>query len=216
MDVFSSGRDPYGEPGVKTRSEIIRRLRTLSYRYVKRSVATSQERRHLNCVYNQSFHRLNRDEPARSMDPDPSKMAPTHSVTLVVIQPEAPTRLCAYGIDKPESWAGDICDRDDTARACPKFKPLKDGAEAKAEAEAKLADDNWVLANMKDIAALQWVLGDRVHKVGLSWYQRILLWFQSRNVRVEPPEESELPLLPDSTLEGFWDKHDDSTHDSGA
>jgi hypothetical protein len=135
-----------------------------------------------------------------------AEMASKRSITLLVIQPDEPARLCSYGSQDPSSWNGVICDDDNITKACPMFQPLVDSEQARVEAETLLADDEWVLTNMKDVAALQWVLGDRVYKKGLNWFQRLKLWIQVKMTRV--PKPIFLPELPAN----IWDDDPVGSH----
>ena len=188
---------------MKSRSDIEKRLRSLRVKYAKRYVSASQERTHRNCVHNVEHAPRDMHEdskPSRSplrRGPQGRDAAPPRR-TLTVVRSEAPVRLCMYGCKDPASWAGDVCDSDDISRSCPKFEPLRSMEAARAEFLEKLADDEWVFDNHKDMAALQWALSDRMHKWGLSWWERLFLWLQVllfRRAKVAP--RLPLPELPE-------------------
>lgn len=106
------------------------------------------------------------------------------------------------------SWNGDIiCDSDDVASRCKWFKPAVDPEAAKREFLKVLSDDRLVYDKMKDVATLQWVLGERVHKLSLSLWERFVLFFVCLTTFVKKPKPT--PDLP--SLEGIWfDEHDSS------
>jgi hypothetical protein len=81
--------------------------------------------------------------------------------------------------------------------------------EAESHAESLLADDDWVFTNMKDVAALQWVLGDRVYKHELTLSQRIGRWFLRRFTKVVPALPH--PEDPPDISSDIWSDSDDSS-----
>jgi len=66
-----------------------------------------------------------------------------------------------------------------------------------------LSDDEYVFDNYRDMAAFQWVLSDRLHKMPLSWWETLILWFQvllHRRARMVPP-------LPEPELtDDLWEE----------
>lgn len=165
-----------------------------------------------NCVYNEEHHPVPLHTP--SSDGTELDVAPRRSKTLIVMQPDAPVRLCMYGSDDASTWAGVVCDNESVARRCPKFKPKVTVSEATAKAESLLADDDWVFEHMKDVAALQWVIGDRIYKHEPTTLQRIQRWLIRRFTKVAPalpPPEDTVDLPSD-----IWDDSDDSSFDSRA
>jgi hypothetical protein len=131
-----------------------------------------------------------------------------------------------YGADDPMNWPGDVCD-DDVAKRCKWFKPKKSAKEAHDEFMELLVDDEWVYENHRDVAALQWVLDNKGHRVSrrfLSVWERIWLWFVVCFTFVKKPAPSLPPFEDigdvdlmegkcDEELVGVWD--DDSSEDSG-
>jgi len=155
---------------VKSREEVLRRLKKLRARYLRRHLRLSQDRRPRNCSYNHEVQA----SPARSRFSDPGDdvsgpgderpVQPARSSSLVVLQDDPSVRVCLYGCEDPATWAGDLCYTDEKAESCGWFKPEKDPAEAEREFDAMLADDKYVYDHYPDVAALQWVLEDRVHR----------------------------------------------------
>jgi len=188
---------------VKSEDAIRSRLRKLRGRYLRKYVSSSQERRHENCVHNQKMTPLNRDPQVMTE----LEMAPRVSSSIIVIQPDFPVRLCVHGIDDPSSWNGDLCDSDDVARSCKNFTPRVTSDQAETEFKSLLEDDAYVLENYKDIAALQWVLDERVHMISPSLLERVLLWVTTSFSRVPKRNGSpEVPALP----EEIWDDTDEA------
>lgn len=105
-------------------------------------------------------------------------LVPHHQVTLVVLKDEdnGPAPLCMYGSEDPTTWSGDFC-LEDKPKSCSVFKPRVSLEEAREEFSNLLADDEYVYNNMKDIAALQWVINKRVAFWKLSVFEKIALWF---------------------------------------
>lgn len=193
---------------MKSLETVERRLRTLRVRYIKQHISASQERLPKNCVFNYEQIPTGYYEKSRSIDVD---IAPRSSVTLVVIQPEAPLRLCMYGAEDPSKWLGDVCDKAETARGCGWFKPKTSVDEAKDEFVSLLADDEYTYDNYRDVATLQWVLNDRVHKKALSMWERLVIWIYSFFIRVRPP----VPQLPEGEIpDDLW-SDDDTSSNSG-
>ena len=186
---------------MKTHSDIENRLQHLRLRYTQKYVSKSQERCYLNCRFN--YKQVPRGTYQKNKSSS-VPMASRRNVTLVVIQPEKPIHICMYGSDDPANWPGSICDSDDVAKKCSWFNPLKNANDARAEFDAKLADDEYIFENHRDIATLQWVLGDglRVHKMKMPWWMSILLWFRIRRVKVLPPAPQDQEPAISSDL---WD-----------
>src|SRR5690606_9151048 len=133
-----------------------------------------------------------------------------------------PVRLCMYiapseedGVDSV--WNGDICDRDAVAQHCKFFKPKFGTTESvTAEFDNLLADDEYTLKNYPDIAALQWVLVDRIHKQKLGFFQRflyILSVFFIKRRPLPPILYSGVAEPEDGASEEYWN---DSNQNSGA
>lgn len=177
---------------MKSKADVERRLRSLRVKYAKKYVAKTQERAHRNCVYNHEHVPVGR--PAQKDGPD-GKLVPRRQVTLMVLQPDQSVRLCMYGCGDTANWPGDVCDSDDVSRSCPKFKPRQSMESAKAEFMEHLKDDEWVFEHHKDLAAFQWVLEDRLHRMQLSWLERLMLWFYAVLFRRAKPSP-QLPAPP--------------------
>jgi hypothetical protein len=186
---------------VKSESDILKRLKNLRVRYARRFISLSQERKPENCSFNFEHSSKGTYEDSNFMDID---RAPIKSVTLIVIKPEIPTRLCMYGSENPETWNGIICDRDEISKSCKYFIPKQNFTQAKENFLDILSDDEYVYENYKDIAALQWVLGDRIHKSGLSLFERFKFWIHSIKLRIYKPK-----LIPSSL--NPWDEENDNT-----
>ncbi len=133
-------------------------------------------------------------------------ISPRKQTTLLVIQDDSPIHLCMYGSDDMTTWSGDICNDDSVARSCKYFKPLVSPDQARSDFLETLSDDKYTHDNYRDIATLQWVLNDRVYKMSLSWWERLILWFKTKFVRVRRPLKS--PPM-NSLPEDIWD--DDNT-----
>ena len=180
---------------------------------MKQHVGKSQARCHRNCQYN-----VEHSPEAQGRDPNVVELslAPREVTTTLVLERDEAVRLCMYGAEDPGQWPGDVCDDDDTARRCKWFKPKMAADAAQAEFEGLLADDEWVYENHRDMAALQWALGDRIHKHGLSLWERLWLFvfsFFARTPKPAPPlppfddisdEELEQGVV-DEELVGVWD-----------
>ena len=195
---------------MKPKETVERRLRTLRIRYAKKFILASQKRLHTNCVYNIEHSQTNWWSNKRVSESVEMDIAPHHSVTLLVIQPEQLSpRLCMYGAEDPAHWPGDICDSDDMSKRCKWFKPRYTVEQAKQKFFELLQDDKYVYDNFQDVASLQWVLEDRLYNHNLSWWERLIFWLKTRFIQVPKP----MPQLPPIDLpEGIWD--DDPPSDS--
>lgn len=166
---------------MKSREEVLRRLKKLRARYLRQYLRQSQDRRPHNCAYNHEVL----VPPAKSHlsdVPGPGEERPvTPAKSLVVLQGEpcgdAPIRVCLYGCEDPAGWTGELCYTEEKAGSCEWFKPEKDLAEAEREFDALLSDDAYVYENYRDVAALQWVLEDRVHRHRPGLIERFWRWF---------------------------------------
>lgn len=134
----------------------------------------------------------------------PAPIAPRDQVTLVVIQEDRPIGLCMYGASDASKWPGNICDDVATAKSCPMFNPRVTVEEAKAEFIDQLEDDEFVFNNYRDVATLQWVLGERVHDIPLTWWERLIVWFSMKSAKVLPPS----PQLPEPDANTLWTEDD--------
>ncbi len=187
---------------MRSQSDIDRRLRSLRVKYAKRYIARSQARVHTNCVFNAEHTPRNFIKSDKSDKSEELKLVPRRQVTLVVLRPELPIRLCMYGSQDMENWPGIVCDSDDVAKSCPMFKSKQSLDDSRAEFMEKLSDDEWVFDNHKDMAALQWVLNDRLHKMDLKWWELLYLWFHSIVLRRSKP----IPQLTEPNIPtDLWD-----------
>jgi len=110
-----------------------------------------------------------------------------------------------YGSESPSSWNGDVCDSDSKSYPCPLFRPLRNAESAADEFMESLLDDSHVFENYRDLAALQWVLGDR--RPTLPWYRRLLVFLTGKffpkavtALPSSPPPDG----APDPALEDLW------------
>lgn len=199
---------------MKTADEVRKRLEKLRTRCLRQHCATASAKKPSNCIHN--IEHIPRPQKARM--PTEVEKAPRVITTLVVIQPESPVRLCMYGSENPATWNGDICDDDATAASCQHFEPRVTEDQAVREFDDLMADDEYVVKNHADIAALQWVLGERVYRTPLSVWDRFLLWvdsFMRRVVRPPPrlPKFSRGHLTDPDPPEELW--QDADAEDSG-
>lgn len=188
---------------MKTRDEILSRLRKLRTRYATRYMESSRERLPCNCRHNHVHKSTNYSRQVTTAQP--TDIAPRSQVTLLVLQEDRPIGLCMYGSEDSSKWPGNICDSKETASECPYFTPKMSVAASQAEFFAKLEDDEFVFDNYRDIAALQWVLGERVHNHALSLWERVIFWFRSKSLRVLPPSGTS-----SSESDPIWNEDDNS------
>jgi hypothetical protein len=188
---------------VKSKETIRRRLRSLRIRHAKKYIEKSQKRKPENCTYNYS-HEYHAPTPEV---PTEYELAPRKSSSLVVFQEEGPIKLCLYGADKPSEWKGDVCDKDETAEGCEYFKPKVTVEEAQEDFKNLVADDEYVFKNYRDIATLQWVLGERVSNMPFTLIDRVVLFWHSVFRTADKLKETpELPEAPDD----LWPEDDNS------
>lgn len=189
---------------MKTKDDIIKRLKKLRIRYANKYVAKSQLRIHTNCVHNVKVDLPKNKYKSEQTD---SSLSPRKQVTLVVIQSDEPVGMCMHNSHNASKWAGNICDSDDVSASCSLFNSRISIEEAKSSFLESLQDDEYVFDNYRDIATLQWVIGERVYSYGLSWLERIFLWFRCKFMKTRKP----IQKLPNPELpEDLWDNHDSS------
>ncbi len=187
---------------MKSLSQVESRLKKLRIRYAHKYVEATQSRCFRNCEYNQE-HAPNELDYGRHLETE-WELAPRIQKTLIVFSEHKPVHLCMYGSDKG-TWPGDTCDEDDKARQCPMFKPRVSLEQAKSEFLDKLSDDEYVFDNYRDVATLQWVLGQRIHDVPLTLFERFLFWIKSKMWKPVPL----LPAASNSDIPSdLWDNHD--------
>lgn len=190
---------------MKTKEEVVRRLRKLRVRYLRKHLSLSQDRLPRNCVYNHEVvvgaakSHIPYEEAVPGAGQD-RPVASSRSTSLVVLQDdEPPMRVCTYGCEDPSTWSGDLCYTAERAASCGWFKPAKPVREAELEFDRLLEDDEYVRDRYPDVATLQWVLEDRVHKHRPGLMERILRWFFRSRTKAPPmlpPPEVEV-LGPD-------------------
>lgn len=196
---------------MKSQSQIEQRLSKLHSRYLRKHVNKVCSRSHLNCAYNEECAPpagLPR-KPGAYLDKERQFFIPRYQVTTVVFSQEnpKPVRLCMYKDDHGTQDL-DVCDSDSIAASCPKFKSRVSEDEAVAEFQEMLGDDKYVLANMPDLAALQWVLDTRVRFWSFTIWDYVIIWWHKlvrRRVKALP--SAPLEPLP----ENIWN---DPTQDS--
>ena len=194
---------------VKSKKQVEDRLKKLRVRYARKHMEASQKRCFKNCVHNHAHVPTQTPAVARK---DDFEMVPRRQVTLVVLQDEDPTvHLCMYGASDPATWPGDVCDDDSVARGCKVFEPRQTADQAKEEFLSSLSDDEHVFNNYRDVATLQWVLGERVHSMGLSIWERFLLWLRSKLIK----RDALVPQLPESSVpDDLWSENQGDTAQS--
>lgn len=190
---------------MKSKADVLKRLKKLRTRYAKSYIKCSQKREHLNCRYNHEQEPSQHDYSTVELE-----LAPRKSETVVLIQDDDSVFYCTYGSDDSEQWSGLICDKDEIARSCKWFVPSVSPKEAQDEFLELMGDDKLVYEEYRDIAILQWTLDDRVHKHALSWWERMILWLSSKIFRPKAP--AALPPAEDIP-EDLWN---DSSKNSGA
>lgn len=135
---------------MKSQTEVRKKLKDVKYSYLTKELKRSLKVCPQNCVYNYRHVELN-DEGE-----------------------EVEIGLCTYGADG--DWNGNICDDEETALACPVKKLLHTKEDVKRNFEKSLEDEVIVAHQYKDIAALQWVIGDKVYAWDLTFIQKLILW----------------------------------------
>jgi len=96
-----------------------------------------------------------------------------------------------------------MCDHDDIAKSCKMFNPLVSIEQAREEFLEKLSDDEYVFNNYRDMATLQWVIGQRVHEVPLTAWERFVFWLKAKLFKPEPRIEA----LPAAEIPSdIWDQ----------
>lgn len=182
---------------MKTKEDIEKRLKKLRLRYAHKYIQNSQERKHLNCVFNE-VHQTSALSYARTQAIE-MPVAPKEQATIVVFQNknDGLTHLCMYESNDAKNWQGLTCDSDEVSSSCSMFKPRTNVQDAKQEFLNLLVDDEYVFDNYRDVATLQWVLGERIHDVPLSLLDRLSIWVRSLFIRVPKPITKNLLSLSD-------------------
>lgn len=190
---------------MKTKEDVEKRLLKLRRRYAHKYIQKSQERKHLNCVYNE-VHNSTKLRYTHSVD---APLALRNQSTVVVFQNDdnGPVHLCMYDSGDAKEWKGSVCDSDEVSSSCPMFKPRLNLEDAKSEFLDSLADDEYVFNNYRDVATLQWVIGERIHLEPLSITDRIAFFMRSFFIRTpKPVTQLSLPLPED-----LWDDSSSNT-----
>ena len=178
---------------MKTKDDVEKRLKKLRHRYTHKYIQKTQERRHVNCEFNE-LHDTETVQYTRP--PVDFELSPKRQHTLVTLVDDSyRVHMCMYKSKSPLEWEGNTCNSDDVAKSCVMFKPRVSAEEAKNEFLELVADDEYVFDNYRDVATLQWVLGERVHSMSLSWWEKLILWISIYFSRVVKPTPT-LPLTP--------------------
>ncbi len=189
---------------MKTKDDILKRLKKLRIRYANKYVAKSQLRVHTNCIHNMKLSPPKNKYKSEQID---SSISPRKQVTLVIIQTDEPIGMCMHNSHDANKWAGNICDSDDVSDSCGLFSPKMSIDTAKNSFLESLQDDEYVFDNYRDMATLQWVIGERIYSYELSWLERIFLWFKHKLIRINKP----ILRLPNPKLpEDLWGNDDSS------
>lgn len=200
---------------MKSRSEILSRLKKLRLRYLKKYLKDTQSRVHHNCVYNVE-HRPKRllTSPIET----DLTISPRRTNSLVVIQsrnPPDPVHICTYGTSDG-AWNGDLCDKDNgVVKHCKFFTPRIPCGDAEKKFNDLISDDEYVADVYPDMAVLQWVLGRRMWSTDMSFIEKIRYaiskFFIMRNayhINNLPPSLEILSLQSNDPLERLWDDDD--------
>lgn len=143
---------------MRREAEVRKKLRQVKHQYLSRQYKEKLSLRPENCKYYYEHHEIDKETGK-----------------------EVVVGLCMYGSENPEEWPGTICE---TIEDCHHFEPKYTKEEVKAEFEESLKDEVVVAHQYKDIAALQWVLDDKVYSWDLAWYQRLHLWLLCLCMRI--------------------------------
>lgn len=159
---------------MKTTEEIQSRLLKLRKRHLSNYISKHNSRLPHNCIHN--YNHL--PAPLPNISDIEEKSVPRRSVSLIIIQEEKPIRICTYGSNDPANWNGDICDSELVSANCPYFTPSKEQHTLSQEFDEILSNDQKTLQEYPDVAALQWVLNDRVSRMNWSfkiWWVSLLM-----------------------------------------
>lgn len=148
---------------MKSEAEIKKRLREVKRKYLVQMLEDSLSAHHFNCVYNYKHTDKN-----------------------------GTAHICLLGAEKPEDWAGTVCDGDDISMSCPYFEPKKTRANIKEDFDAVMNDPVTLFAEYRDVAMLLWILEDNPNDTPENeelvlhppWYtrmyQRVSSFFRSK------------------------------------
>lgn len=181
---------------MKSHAEISNRLNKLLYRYLANYIKQTQARIHSNCVFN--LEHKPKKLTISHQDNVEFSFSPRKTNSLIVIQSNTPPNsvyICTYGMPN-SGWNGDICDStNNVASHCKWFQSKVSKLELESEFNELLKDDDYVLKNYPDIAALQWVLNERIRLTGSSIWDRITLFF----LMIWPAHKPKEKLLTEGT-----------------
>jgi len=91
--------------------------------------------------------------------------------------------LCMLDAEKPEDWAGTICEDPIDAQRCPYFDSVDTKEVVWDKFQVQIKDLQWVQANMPEVYGLLWALGSK--KIpDLPWWKR--LWYRFLTIRPDP------------------------------
>ena len=161
---------------MKSEKETEQKLRAVKASYLVKKYKERLSKKPCNCVHNYRYSTVDADTD--------------HNYRHLVDWPEMEQQddeesrevgLCMLNADNPEEWGGVICDDEETAQNCPFFQARFSKEDIESEFESELEDDKVVAHNYKDIAALQWMLGEKVYSWDLKWHQKmkvfVVFWF---------------------------------------
>ena len=158
---------------MKTQEDIQKRLEKLYSRYLQRYIITSQARKQCNCKWRTESESLNKNSDELPME---QWIAPCKSSTIILAHNDSPVGVCTFGSDIPSEWNGDICDNEFMVKSCKNFTAKVSADEATEEFNDLMQNDEYVIENYKDIAALQWALCSRVKTRKLGIFERIVVF----------------------------------------
>lgn len=154
---------------MKSEKELKQKLRAVKTSYLVKKYKERLSKKPCNCVHNYRYSTVDVEDPGHNykhlvdwLDDDDQQ----DDVNATEVG------LCMLNADNPEEWGGVICDDVKTAEDCPFFQARFSREDIETEFEKELEDDIIVAHNYKDIAALQWMIGEKVYSWDLKWYQR--------------------------------------------
>jgi len=168
---------------MRTREDIEGRIRVLLVEELDRRMADASLRLPVKCKHN---HRQPLDT-RRNVDGERNSQFNRISTSsengraLPVIQTIG---LCMLGAEKPEDWAGTICEDPIDAQRCPVFDPTATKEAVLKSFEEDLSDQRWVALHMPQLIELRWVLAEE-RDIQVPWWKRIL--FKFARIRIPKP-----------------------------
>jgi hypothetical protein len=136
------------------------------------------------------------------------EILPARSELSVHISHDDGMGYCMYGSESCSTWSGTLCDGDSVPSTCKWFVPQVTVEEAVKTHDALMVDDKYVYANYPDIAALQWVIEDRI-STRKPWYY-LMVFFLTTFIRklsnfARKKKNPELNVGKSEELRGLWD-----------